>query len=71
MDPFIIIPTISTQDGDSAVIRATVNHHTATLRELKKAGSDLNLQNQVRYTVTVDTDHISSPVVHIRRASQL
>ena len=44
-----------TQNGDSAVIRATVEHQPATLRELVRAGSDLNLQNQVRYTVTVDT----------------
>ena len=49
------IPTVSTQDGDSAVIRATVEHQPAILRELVRAGSDLNLQNQVRYTVTVDT----------------
>ena len=43
------------QDGDSAVIMATMRHQPATLRELVRAGSDLNLQNQVRYTVTVDT----------------
>ena len=55
IDHSIIIPTVSTQNGDSAVIRATVEHQPATLRELVRAGSDLNLQNQVRYTVTVDT----------------
>ena len=53
-DP-VFIPTVSTQDGDSAVIGATVYRQPATLRELVRAGSDLNLQNQVRYTVTVDT----------------
>ena len=51
----VIIPTVSTQDGDSAVIVATLEQQPATLRELVRAGSDLNLQNQVRYTVTVDT----------------
>ena len=51
----VFIPTVSTQDGDSAVISATVKQEPATLRELVRAGSDLNLQNQVRYTVTVDT----------------
>ena len=51
----VIIPTVSTQDGDSAVIAATVNQQRVILRELVRAESDLNLQNQVRYTVTVDT----------------
>ena len=50
-----IIPIVSTQNGDSAVISATMEQQPATLRELVRAGSDLNLQNQVRYTVTVDT----------------
>ena len=49
------VSTLSHQDGDSAVIRAVVNYKPATLRELARAWSDLNLQNQVRYTVTVDT----------------
>ena len=44
-----------TQKGDSAVIIATAGYEVAALRELVRAGSDLNLQNQVRYTVTVDT----------------
>ena len=51
----VIIPIVSTQNGDSAVIWATVKRQPASLRELVRAGSDLNLQNQVRYTVTVDT----------------
>ena len=55
IDPFSFHPTVSTQNGDSAVMYATVKHQPATLRELVRAGSDLNLQNQVRYTVTVDT----------------
>ena len=59
----------SPQKGDSAVIRATVGHESGALRELVRAGADLNLQNEVRYTVTVDTalHHVSSPAVHIRR----
>ena len=69
IDHSVIIPTVSTQNGDSAVIIATVKQEPATLRELVRAGSDLNLQNQVRYTVTVDT--APRTVVHIRRASQL
>ena len=43
------------QRGDSAVIRATVEHRPDLLRVLVGAGSDLNLQNEVRYTVTVAT----------------
>ena len=35
------------------MIRATVEHDTNVLRVLVDAGSDLNLQNEVRYTVTV------------------
>ena len=46
---------LTTQNGDSAVIQATVRHKTGTLSELVSAGADLNFQNQVRYTVTVDT----------------
>ena len=44
------IPT--TQNGDTAVIEATVEHHADILRELVRAGSDLNLQTQVRNTLT-------------------
>ena len=51
----LFIPTVSTQNGESAVNKATVYCQPATLRELVRAGSDLNLQNQVKYTVTVDT----------------
>ena len=46
---------ISTQRGDSAVIKATMEHESATLRVLVEAGADVNLLNEVRYTVTVDT----------------
>ena len=61
---------LTPQSGDSAVIQATVGHHSGALRELVRSGADLNLQNQVRYTVTVDTalHHVS---FHIRRASLL
>ena len=46
---------LTPQNGDSAVIKATVRHESDALRELVRSGADLNLQNQVRYTVTVDT----------------
>ena len=51
------------------MIRATVGRESGALRELVRAGADLNLQNEVRYTVTADTAlcHVSSPAVHIRR----
>ena len=44
------------------MISATVQHRSGALRELVRAGADLNLQNEVRYTVTVDTalHHVSS-----------
>ena len=45
----VSIPIVSTQNGDSAVIWATVGQQPSTLRELVRAGSDLNLQNNVRY----------------------
>ena len=41
------------QKGDSAVIEATVRHLSDVLRVLVDAGSDLNVQSEVRYTVTV------------------
>ena len=43
-------PIVSTQDGDSAVVLAVIKGEPAILRELVRAGSDLNLQNQVRRT---------------------
>ena len=51
------------------MMRATVEHESDVLRELVRRGADLNLQNEVRYTVTVATalHHVSSPAVHIRR----
>ena len=58
------------QNGDSAVIQATIRHEPGALQELVSAGANLNLQNQVRYTVTVDTalHHVS---FNIRRVLQL
>ena len=47
--------SLSSQDGDSAVIRATAEYQPAVLRELVRGRSNLNLQNQVRYTITVNT----------------
>ena len=46
---------ITTQRGDSAAIIATVRYHSEVVKVLVEAGSDLNLFNEVRYTVTVDT----------------
>ena len=40
-----------TQDGDSAVIRAVLECQVATLRELVRAGSDVNLTNKVTPTL--------------------
>ena len=52
------------------MMRATVERRSGALRELVRAGADLNLQNEVRYTVTVATalQYVSSPAVHIRKA---
>ena len=44
---------LSPQNGDSAAIMATINQRSNVLRVLVDAGSDLNVQNEVRYTVTV------------------
>ena len=63
-----ILDSLSLQAGDSAAMRAVQFYRSAPLRELVRAGCDLNLQNQVRHTVTVDT---APHVVLIRRASQL
>ena len=49
-DSFSISFPLSPQRGDSAVIMATVQHRSDVLVD---AGSDLNVQNEVRYTVTV------------------
>ena len=52
------------------MIQATIRHEPGALQELVSAGANLNLQNQVRYTVTVDTAlrHVS---FNIRRVLQL
>ena len=44
----------SLQNGDSAVIRATVWHRSGALQLLVDAGADLNLQNEVSCKVTMD-----------------
>ena len=44
---------LSPQREDSAVIMATVRYRSDVLRVLVDAGSDLNVQNEVRHTVTV------------------
>ena len=38
------------QEGDTAVIRATLGHHPDTLQKLVRAGADLNLCNKVHTT---------------------
>ena len=47
------------------MIIATLRHESDVLRLLVDAGSDPNLQNEVRYTVTVQ--QVSSLAVHTRR----
>ena len=37
------------------MIMATLGHQSGALQELVRSGADLNIQNQVRYTVTVYT----------------
>ena len=38
------------QEGDTAVIHATLGHHPDTLQQLVRAGADLNLCNKVHTT---------------------
>lgn len=40
---------VPTQDGDTAVILATLHPRQDALKELLRAGTDLNVQNNVRY----------------------
>ena len=49
------------------MIRATERYRSGALRLLVYAGADVNLQNEVRYKVTMDTAvyHVSSLAVHI------
>ena len=47
-----IMYIISPQNGDSAVILATTCYHRPVLKELVRAGADLNLQNQVTLDLT-------------------
>ena len=51
--PLVFSFPLSPQRGDSAVIMATVEYMADVLRVLVDAGSDLNVQNEVRHTVTV------------------
>ena len=39
---------LSSQDGDSALMRAAGNGYTEVVEELIKAGANLNLQNEVQ-----------------------
>ena len=59
----------SLQDGDSAVIRATLLHRSGALHLLVDSGADLNLHNEVRYKVTMDTTlhHVLFLSIHTRR----
>ena len=40
---------VPTQHGDTALILATVRSDPDVLKELVRAGADLNVQNNVRY----------------------
>ena len=43
----VSVSSSSLQEGDSAVILATVRYDTLVLKKLVRAGADLNLQNEV------------------------
>ena len=43
----VSVSSSSLQEGDSAVILATDRYNTPVLKELVRAGADLNLQNEV------------------------
>ena len=46
---FVILHmSVTTQDGDSALMRAAYYGHTETSKELLKAKANLDLQNNVR-----------------------
>ena len=45
------------------MITATVYHRSGALQELVRAGADLNLQNEVRDSVAVDTAAIAAPCI--------
>ena len=51
------------------MIRATIHHRSGPLQLLVDAGADLNLYNEVRYEVTMDTTlhYVSFLTFHIRR----
>ena len=49
---------LSAQDGDSAVIMATVHHHLPVLEELVRAGANLNLQNGVITAYVMKCEHM-------------
>ena len=51
------------QNGDSAVIIAIMHNRPAILRQLVRAGSDLNLQNQVSFNVR-QKDTLNIMIVH-------
>ena len=45
------------------MIIAIVMHQSGALQELVRAGADLNLQNEVRDSVAVDTAAIAAPCI--------
>ena len=57
------------QNGDSAVINARVEYRSGVLWQLVDAGTDLNLQNEVRLEITMHSalHHVYSLAVYIRR----
>ena len=58
-----VLYLVPTQDGDTAVILATVHSKPAALQTLVRAGADINIQNNVRYllftAVTCDGSQLS------------
>ena len=55
------------QDGDTAVILAVVRYYQSILKELVRAGADLNLQNQVTPPLNTATDESPSYLSSIRK----
>ena len=59
----------SLQSGDSTVIKARVQYRSGVLWHLVDVGTDLNLQNEVRFEITMHSalHHVYSLAAHIRR----
>ena len=62
--PILLYPP---QNGDTAVIKATLYHQPETLKELVAVGANLSLRNQVKFQLLWPLHHVSSSDVHIRK----